>query len=80
MKTRIYLKEWFYNAGIIGFLRILKHNEDEFATIKQNYIEFETENLRNFHKYYFQYFFDIYNVAERTKQRIENHLIKSVIT
>ena len=76
MKTRIYLKEWFYNAGIIGFLRILKHNEDEFATIKQNYIEFETENLRNFHKYYFQYFFDIYNVAERTKQRIEKSFNK----
>lgn len=76
MKTRIYLKEWFYNAGIIGFLRILKHNEDEFATIKQNYIEFETENLRNFHKYYFQYFFDIYNVSERTKQRIEKSFNK----
>lgn len=76
MKTRIYLKEWFYNAGIIGFLRILKHNEDEFATIKQNYIEFETENLRNFHKYYFQYFFDIYNVEERTKQRIEKSFNK----
>ena len=48
MKTRIYLKDWFYNAGIIGFLRIIEANQDEFATIKENYIEFETEKLKNF--------------------------------
>lgn len=71
MKIRIYLKDWFYNAGIIGFLRILEKNQDEFATIKENYIEFETEKLKNFANYYFNYFFERYNVAKKTEERIE---------
>ena len=71
MNTKIYLNEWFINAGIIGFIRILEHNKDNFLTIKNNYIEFDTNNLRNFHKYYFKYFFDKYNVAERLENRIE---------
>ena len=69
LKTRVYLNEWFLNAGIIGFLRILEHNNDNFAIKKENYIEFDTENLKNFHKYYFQYFFDTYNVAQRVEER-----------
>ncbi len=69
MKTKVYLNEWFYNAGIIGLLRILEHNEDNFVQIKGNYIEFDTENLKNFNKYYFKYFFDKYNVAENLVER-----------
>lgn len=76
MKTRIYLKDWFFNAGIIGFLRILEKNEDEFATIKENYIEFETEKLKNFASYYFNYFFQRYNVAKKTQERIEKSFQK----
>lgn len=64
MKTRVYLNDWIINAGIVGFLRILEHNNDNFAIIKDNYIEFDTENLRNFHHYYFKYFFDKYNIAQ----------------
>ena len=71
MNTRIYLNDWFINAGIIGFIRILKHNKDNFLTIKSNYIEFDTNNLKNFHKYYFKYLFDKYNVAQRLEKRIE---------
>lgn len=71
MKTKIYLNEWFINTGIVGFIRILDHNKDNFLTMKDNYIEFDTENLKNFHKYYFNYFFDKYNVAERLENRIE---------
>ena len=58
--------------GIVGFLRILKENEDEFASVKNNYIEFDTEDLRKFHKYYFNYFFKKYNVAENVENRTEN--------
>ena len=57
MKTTIYLNDWFYNSGIVGFLRILDYNNDNFAEIKDNYITFETKKLKNFHKYYFKYFF-----------------------
>lgn len=71
MQIKVYLNDWFYNAGIVGFLRILEDNDDEFAIRKNNYIEFDTENLRNFHKYYFNYFFKEYNVAESVKIRTE---------
>ena len=62
----------FITRGIVGFLRILEENDDEFAIRKNNYIEFETENLRNFHKYYFNYFFKKYNVAENVENRTKN--------
>ncbi len=67
MKTKIYLNDWFINCGIVGFLRILEHNEDNFAQINENCITFETEKLKNFHKQYFKYFFDKYNVANKTE-------------
>ena len=72
MKVKLYLNEWFLNVGIIGFLRILEHNNDNFATKKDNYIEFDTENLKKFHKYYFKYFFDRYNVAQSVIDRTKN--------
>ena len=62
----------FITRGIVGFLRILEENDDEFAIKKNNYIEFDTENLRNFHKYYFNYFFKKYNVAENVENRTKN--------
>ena len=72
MNIKVYLNDWFYNAGIVGFLRILEENKDEFAIRKNNYIEFDTEDLRNFHKYYFNYFFKKYNIAESVKNRTKN--------
>ena len=71
MKTTIYLNDWFYNSGIVGFLRILDYNQDNFAEIHENYICFETSKLKNFHKYYFKYFFNKYNIGLKTKERIE---------
>ena len=71
LKIKVYLNDWFFNAGIVGFLKILEENHDEFAIRRNNYIEFNTENLRNFHKYYFEYFFKKYNVAESVKTRTE---------
>ena len=72
MKIKVYLNDWFYNAGIVGFLRILEANDDEFAINRNNYIEFDTESLRKFHKYYFKYFFQKYNVAENVENRTKN--------
>lgn len=72
MKTKIYLSDWFYNAGIVGFYRIFKDKEK--LEIKDNYIEFDTKELRNFADEYFEYFFTQYNVAERTMQRVANNL------
>lgn len=72
MRTKVYLNDWFFNCGIVGFLKILKHNDDEFAIKKGNYIEFDTESLRNFHKYYFKYFFDKYDVARSVEDRTKS--------
>lgn len=72
MKTKVYLNDWFYNTGIVGFLKILEFNEDNFIEMKENYIEFDTENLRSFDKYYFNYFFNKYDVAERAIDRTSN--------
>lgn len=58
--------------GIVGFLRILNENQNDFAIRKKNYIEFDTEDLRDFHKYYFNYFFKKYNVAENVENRTRN--------
>ncbi len=72
MRTKIYLSDWFYNAGIVGFYRIFKNKEK--LVIKDNYIEFDTKDLSNFADEYFEYFFNQYNVAERTMQRVANNL------
>lgn len=71
MKTKIYLNDCFFNSGIVGFLRILDYNQDNFVEINENCITFETKKLKNFHKQYFKYFFDKYNIGNRTKERIE---------
>ena len=78
MKTTIYLNDWFYNSGIVGFLRILDYNNDNFAEIKDNYITFETKKLEKFHKYYFKYFFDKYNIGLKTTERIKNSFEKII--
>lgn len=72
MKTKIYLNDWYLNCGVVGFLKILEHNENQFATKRNNYIEIDTKDLRDFNKYYFRYFYDKYNVAENVKNRTDN--------
>ena len=76
MKTKIYLNDWFYNCGIVGFLRVLEHNDDNFANMQENYIIFDTKDLKNFHKYYFKYFFAKYNVCLKIKDRLEKSVEK----
>lgn len=60
----------FITRGIVGFLKIIEKND--FTIRRKNYIEFDTEDLRNFHKYYFNYFFKKYNVAENVENRTKN--------
>lgn len=72
MKIKVYLNEWFINAGIVGFMNIMKENNSNSIREQDNYIEFETEELRDFHKYYFEYFFNIYNIAAKMENRMDN--------
>ncbi len=56
---KLEIKDWLYNAGLIGLYRILKHAEKEVYA-KDNYIEFDLSCLDNFEKMYFAYFSDTY--------------------
>lgn len=76
MKIQVYLNDWFYNAGIVGFLKILEHSDQNFVIKERNYIEFDTKYLKDFDTYYFKYFMDKYNIANKVKKRIENNISK----
>ncbi|WP_039767118.1 MULTISPECIES: type I-B CRISPR-associated protein Cas8b1/Cst1 [unclassified Caldicellulosiruptor] len=58
MKERVYLGDWAYNAGIIGFIEIMLDGEDidsqNIITIGPNYIEFERESLQGFSDKFFK--------------------------
>lgn len=58
-KIRIEIKDWLFNAGIVGLYRILKHAERDVKK-SANYIEFEAPALDNFEHSFFEYFFEVY--------------------
>ena len=58
-KIRLYMEDWLYNSGLVGFYNILKHAKDE-VDIKDNYIEFESSCLEHFEEKYFSYFIEKY--------------------
>lgn len=58
-KIRLYMEDWLYNSGLVGFYNILTHSRDEII-VKDNYIEFGIENLIDFEEKYFDYFIDKY--------------------
>ena len=64
---RVYMRDWYYNAGIAGFLYILldgkRPTEITGLTIGDNYIEFESKTLQGFEEKFrrksFSYFFKL---------------------
>jgi len=64
MNVKIRMNEWFYNIGIVGMIRILKHaqfkGEKINFTIKEDYLEIDSAIIEKFHEFYFEYFFDTY--------------------
>lgn len=56
---RIYLSDWQFNAGIVGFYNILD-NADEDIIIENQYIEFNMKVFDNFAEKYLKYFIDKY--------------------
>ena len=58
MLERVYLGDWAYNAGIIGFIEIMLDGEDiasqNIITIGSNYIEFDRNNLKGFSDKFFK--------------------------
>lgn len=55
MKHRVYMRDWYFNAGIVGFLRVISNDampddlkKIEGLEIGDNYIEFEDYLLEGF--------------------------------
>ncbi len=58
-RIRIEIKDWLFNAGILGLYRILQHAEKEVQP-NANYIECDVSAFENFENSFFQYFIDTY--------------------
>lgn len=71
MRRRVYLGEWFINAGIVGFYRLLQRLDDQtLYTVKANYIEYDSRIWKEIPKLFFDELFDRFN-----KQPIDEKLI-----
>lgn len=59
---RIELSDWLKNAGIVGIFNILESSSElkEKVNKRNNYIEFDSSELDNFHELYFQYLIQEY--------------------
>lgn len=61
MKYTLMLDNWLYNAGILGFINIIKNAEEndlldsDSLEIKGNTVTFDSKILGNFEDYYFDY-------------------------
>lgn len=56
---RVEIKDWLYNAGLVGLYRILKH-ADIPVRLRDNYLEFDSNALEGFEDMYFKYLYDNY--------------------
>jgi len=80
MKHRVYMRDWFFNAGIIGFLQIAYdgHDIDKNVNINicDNFIEFDDSALDDFGtkfiKQSFLLFFNKYFVISKLNKSIKN--------
>ncbi|KUJ90573.1 MAG: CRISPR-associated protein Cst1 [Thermoanaerobacter thermocopriae] len=84
MKERVYLGDWAYNAGIIGFIDIMLDGEDitsqNIITIGPNYIEFDRNSLQGFSDKFFKKAYQRYprtdeliDLGNKLLQRLENN-------
>ena len=58
-RVRIEIKDWLFNAGILGLYRILK-NAEKNVLFKDNYIECDASCFEGFEKPFFDYFSTVY--------------------
>ncbi|HPD57897.1 MAG TPA: type I-B CRISPR-associated protein Cas8b1/Cst1 [Smithellaceae bacterium] len=80
MKHRIYMRDWFFNAGIIGFLQVVSEGKDieniSDVNIGDNYIEFDDNALDDFGpkfiKQSFLLFFNKYFLISKLNKSIKN--------
>ncbi len=76
MKHRVYMRDWYFNAGIVGFLTIVADgrnlDEVEHLHVGENYVEFDDAIFDNFGykfvKHAFVKFFNVQAYCQRFKK------------
>lgn len=74
---RVEIKDWLYNAGLVGLYRILKY-ADIPVTRQDNYIQFDTDALEDFESKYFKYLYDTYekdSLWHQLTSYVKQHLL-----
>ncbi|MBX0312134.1 MAG: type I-B CRISPR-associated protein Cas8b1/Cst1 [Sulfurihydrogenibium sp.] len=80
---RIYLGDWLYNAGIVGFLRINNHlwevkdeklisKDENLLKIGDNYIEIDRNIFDGFTDRFFNYAFSLYSKYDTVLKQLHN--------
>jgi len=82
---KIYLGDWLYNAGIVGFLRINNHlwnikgeelisKDENLLKIGDNYIEIDRKIFEGFTDRFFNYAFNLYGKYHETLKKFQTFL------
>jgi len=82
---KVYLGDWLYNAGIIGFLKINNHlwdikerkivsKDEKVLRFTDNYIEFDRKIFEGFSERFFDYAFRQYGRYESVVSEFENYI------
>jgi len=88
MREKIFLRDWYYNAGIIGFLRVLYGDSIEFddknkkklkgfgdkLEIGENYIEFDLDIINDFKDKFYKQLFLKYFDLNRYQRYIQKRI------
>ncbi|MFZ5948365.1 MAG: type I-B CRISPR-associated protein Cas8b1/Cst1 [Stygiobacter sp.] len=77
---RLYLGDWLYNAGLLGFLKIILHGnsleEQKLVRIKENYIEFTRDVFEGFTDKFFETAFKFHGKFDSIKSYLNELKIR----
>jgi CRISPR-associated protein Cst1 len=82
-KERVYLRDWYYNAGIVGFLKVISDGNLDIERLKdfgdklyigEDYIEFDLNILDNFEEKFYRQIFLKYFDLKQYQARINKAL------
>lgn len=77
---KIYLGDWLYNAGIVGFLKIFEFSSSNNKIVRgDNFILFNREIIVDFHEKYFSFVYKKANTINDKVERLKN-LLSSEVT
>ncbi|WP_131925454.1 type I-B CRISPR-associated protein Cas8b1/Cst1 [Hazenella coriacea] len=75
MNKRIYLDEWFINAGVLGFLTVLQRSASPSQyQVGQHYIEFDPAVLDSFAVHFFDILIEKFSKYEQDRLRFQKQL------